>query len=77
MKPVGEWNSEEIKAVGPLITVTLNGVVIVDADISKIEPLDKKEHPGLKRDKGFIGFMGHGAHVEFRNIRVKELDRQP
>jgi hypothetical protein len=35
--------------------------------------MDHRDHPGLKRDKGHIGFLGHGAHVEFRNIRVKEL----
>jgi hypothetical protein len=74
MKPIGEWNFEEIKAEGPHITVTLNGTVIVDADISKVaEPMDHKPHPGLKRDKGYIGFLGHGSHVEFRNIRIKEL----
>jgi len=22
---------------------------------------------------GHIGFLGHGAHVTFRNIRIKEL----
>ena len=30
-------------------------------------------HPGLTRAKGHIGFLGHGARVEFRNMRVKEL----
>ncbi|MBM4080528.1 MAG: DUF1080 domain-containing protein, partial [Planctomycetes bacterium] len=61
-------------AQGPLIKVTLNGEVIVDADLSKIEqPADGKEHPGIKRDKGRLGFMGHGARVEFRSIRVKEV----
>jgi len=73
-KPVGEWNSQEVLAQGPLIKVTLNGEVIVDADLSKIEqPADGKEHPGIKRDKGRLGFMGHGARVEFRSIRVKEV----
>ena len=74
MKPVGEWNAEEVTAQGPHITVNLNGATTVDADLSKIEkPMDEKDHPGLKRTKGRIGFLGHGARVEFRNIRVKEL----
>jgi hypothetical protein len=30
-------------------------------------------HPGLARTKGHIGFLGHGARVEFRKLRVKEL----
>jgi len=28
---------------------------------------------GIANTKGHIGFLGHGAHVEFRNIRIKEL----
>ena len=74
-KPVGEWNSEEIKAEGSRITVTLNGTVIVDADLSKVEPIDGQAHPGLRNPKGHIGFLGHGAGVEFRNIRIKSLDK--
>lgn len=30
-------------------------------------------HPGLARKTGHIGFLGHGARVEFRKLRVKEL----
>ena len=66
-KPVGEWNHEEIIAQGRQITVILNGATIVDADIdeaSKSGTLDGKDHPGLKRDKGHIGFLGHGAKIE-------------
>lgn len=75
-KPAGEWNSEEIMADGSHIKVTLNGEVIVDADLSKIDKtLDGKEHPGLHNEKGFIGFLGHGDRVEFRNIRIKELKK--
>jgi hypothetical protein len=73
LKPTGEWNSEEIMCNGRQVKVTLNGTVIVDADLDKVQPLDHQEHPGLKRDKGYIGFLGHGARIEFRNIRVKEL----
>lgn len=73
-KPVGEWNEEEIRANGRRITVTLNGVIILDADLGIVKEqkvLDK--HPGLARKAGHIGFLGHGSHVEFRNIRVQEL----
>ncbi|MCE5250432.1 DUF1080 domain-containing protein [bacterium] len=75
-KPVGEWNYEEVTAQGPHIKVVLNGETIVDADIneaSKNGTVDGKEHPGLKRTKGHIGFLGHGSYLEFRNIRIKEL----
>ena len=74
LKPAGEWNAEEIMADGSHIRVTLNGVVILDFDLSLVkekEVLDK--HPGVKNTKGYIGFLGHGSLVEFRNIRVKTL----
>jgi hypothetical protein len=73
---VGEWNSEEIWVKGDNIRVTLNGTVIVDGnmkDASKKGTADHKDHPGLQRHKGYIGFLGHGSELKFRNIRVKEL----
>lgn len=76
LKPVGEWNSETIRCKGKQVTVVLNGETIVDADIEKASTpttIDGKDHPGLKRDQGYIGFCGHGAHVEFRNLQLKEL----
>lgn len=73
-KPVGEWNTEEIYADGPHVRITLNGTVIVDANLDDVKDEKKlKKHPGLKNPKGHIGFLGHGARVEFRNLRVKEL----
>jgi len=74
LKPVGEWNQEEIRAEGRHIRVTLNGTIIVDANLAAItDPEVLKKHPGLARTSGHIGFLGHGTHVEFRNIRVKQL----
>ncbi len=73
-KPVGQWNYQEVMAKGGRIRVKLNGGLVVDADISKItETMDKRPHPGLHREKGYIGFLGHGSQLEFRNIRIKEL----
>jgi hypothetical protein len=74
LKPVGEWNTEEITAKGRQITVKLNDQTIVDADLAQItDPAVLKKHPGLAREKGRVGFCGHGAAVEFRNVRIKEL----
>lgn len=76
LKPVGEWNVEEAIVDGTHIKVILNGTVILDGDIAdarKNGTLDHKEHPGLKRETGHIGFLGHGSIVRFRNIRVKTL----
>ena len=76
LKPVGQWNCEEILCQGPHIRVTLNGTVIVDADIdlaSTPATPDGRDHPGLSRRRGHIGFLGHGSKVEFRNIHIREL----
>jgi hypothetical protein len=74
LKPVGEWNVEEITAKGRQITIKVNGKVIVDANLDDVKDEQTlKKHPGLKREKGHIGFLGHGARVEFRNLRIKDL----
>ena len=69
--------------------VTVNGEVILDGDIreacqghnvsedgSKKNPytVDHRNHPGLFNKKGHIGLLGHGAGIQFRNIRIKSLD---
>jgi hypothetical protein len=74
LKPAGEWNTEEISAQGSRIRVTLNGVIITDADLATVkEEAVLKKHPGLQNKRGHIGFLGHGSLVEFRNIRIKVL----
>ena len=76
LKPVGEWNEEEVIVQGSKIKVILNGTAIVDGDFleaSKNGTLDGKEHPGLQRTTGHIGFLGHGDVLRFRNIRIKDL----
>ena len=74
LKPVGEWNQEEITVNGPHIQVKLNGEVITKGDLSTIQdPKVLAKHPGVKRSSGHIGFLGHGTKVEFRNIQLKEI----
>ncbi len=77
LKPVGDWNYQEVIAKGKQITIKLNGTTIVDADIEKAstpKTMDGKDHPGLKRAKGYIGFCGHGDRLAFRSLRIKTLD---
>lgn len=85
---LGTWNTEEIRAVGDRITVTVNGRVILDGNIreacqghnvsedgSKANPymVDHRNHPGLFNKSGHIGLLGHGAGIQFRNLRVLDL----
>lgn len=86
--PIRQWHSEEIKAVGDRITVTVDGKVITDVDIREatqghnVAPdgsdrnpytVDHKNHPGLFNKEGYISFCGHGPGVMFRNVRVLDL----
>jgi Domain of Unknown Function (DUF1080) len=76
LKPVGQWNIEEITADGRHIKVVVNGITIVDANLNDITaPETLSKHPGLFSERGHIGFLGHGRYLEFRHLRVKELAR--
>ena len=78
LKPTGEWNEQEVIVKGRDIEVILNGETIVNANLDKASTpmtIDGKDHPGVKRDRGFIGFLGHGDEVHFRNIRIKDLSK--
>ncbi|MCF0159501.1 MAG: DUF1080 domain-containing protein, partial [Bacteroidaceae bacterium] len=87
-KPLGEWSTEEIRVEGEHITVIVNGDVIVDGNIREacqghnVAPdgsdknpytVDHRNHPGMFNEKGHIGFLGHGAGIKFRNVRVLDL----
>jgi hypothetical protein len=74
LKPAGEWNTEEITAIGRNIKVVVNGVTVLDTDLNQVTDAALiRKHPGLFRERGHIGFLGHNDYVEFRNIRIKDL----
>ncbi len=88
---VGKWNTEEIRAEGDNITVTVNGKVILKGNIREacqghnVKPagetknpytLDHKDHPGLFNKEGYISFCGHGPGIKFRNVRVLDLSKK-
>lgn len=78
LRPVGEWNEEEIRCVGREVRITLNGKTIVEIDLDRAAPggetIDGRKHPGLARKQGHLGLLGHGARVYFRNLRVKVVE---
>lgn len=74
--PVGEWNFQEVTVKGSTIKVELNGTVILDTDLSKVDMatvMAKSPHPGKDRTSGFFGFAGHNDPVMFRAVRLKKL----
>lgn len=68
-KPPGQWNNQEIACQGSRWKVTVNGAVVVDVDLAHVPGAEAL----AKRTKGPLGFKSHAAHVQFRNLRVKEL----
>ena len=73
----GMWNYEEVRVIGSRIQVILNGELVQDFDVSTVkgdgDTMDHRKHPGLHNKKGHIGWLGHGSHVMWRNIRIKEV----
>ena len=87
-KPLGEWSTMEIRVVGDNVKVTVNGEVINEANVRKatkghnVAPdgsdnnpytVDGRNHPGLFNKKGHVGFLGHGAGLKYRNVRILDL----
>ena len=74
LRPVGEWNVQEVTVRGSKIVVVLNGTRILDADLSTVTSfLADSAHPGKDRTSGHFGFAGHGDPVMFRNVRIKAI----
>jgi hypothetical protein len=76
LRPTGQWNYQQVTVDGDKIQVELNGYPILDLDLATVRdnPPDGNPHPGAARESGYFGFAGHNDPVEFRNVRIKELD---
>lgn len=72
LKPVGEWNHQKVTVNGPIVTVVLNGVEILNANLEELAKANPK-HKGVLRRSGHLAFLGHGNKVAFRNIRIAEI----
>ena len=77
LRPVGEWNFQKVTLKGSTITVELNGFVIQNADLSKLDPATfmypADKFKGADRTTGHFGFAGHGDAVRYRNVSMKSL----
>lgn len=77
LKHVGQWNHEEIDAHGRHIKIRVNGMVTVDADLNKVTDRETlMAHPGMLRDRGHVGFLGHGpSEVQFKEVYIRDLSK--
>jgi hypothetical protein len=75
LRPIGEWNFQEVTVEGSKIKVELNGTVILNTDLSKIDKyMANSPHPGKDRKTGHFGFAGHSDPVAFRNVSIKKIE---
>lgn len=75
LKPVGEWNYQEVTVCGHCITVKLNGTTILDGDLSKVETSKSgKLPPNRLRTRGRIALGGHAQGVWLRSMCIVPLD---
>ena len=75
LRPVGQWNFEEVTVKGSKIKVELNGTVILDTDLSQVkEFMANSPHPGKDRTSGYFGFAGHERPGRVPQCGIKPLD---
>jgi hypothetical protein len=60
-RPVGEWNRTMITVKGDLLSVSLNGRVVIE----------NAQLPGMPAE-GPIGFQHHGSAIDFANVWIRE-----
>lgn len=79
IKEVGAWNTMQIEAIGPKITVTMNGEKVIEANLDEWTSANKNPDGTKNKFKtalkdqprtGYIGFQDHGHDVWYRNVTV-------
>jgi len=69
-RPVGEWNSMEIRCEGDNVEVTLNGTRTVSANMNQLPALRSRPRSGYI---GLSNLQGEAKGMAFRNIRIKNF----
>jgi hypothetical protein len=71
-KPFGEWNRLRVVMVGEMVSVWLNGELVVDH--ARMENyFDRK---GGLPDSGPIQLQTHGGEISWRNVFIREIDER-
>jgi hypothetical protein len=58
IKPVGEWNEEEVTCQDGKVTCKLNGIEVDSGQ-------------GADPDSGYLAWQSEGGAIRFRNLRIK------
>ncbi|MBI2434588.1 MAG: DUF1080 domain-containing protein [Candidatus Hydrogenedentes bacterium] len=78
-RPAGEWNSYDIRVANAVVTVTMNGWKIIEANFDQMtSPIGKFTIPyaSLPFD-GIIALQDHGGEVWYRNVYVRPHTMTP
>jgi hypothetical protein len=59
-RPIGEWQTMQIDAIGDRLAVTLNGAPVMQAE-------------GIVRPEGYIGFQSEMGALEIRWVEIDDL----
>lgn len=73
-KPAGEWNKLETSYVGDILTVRLNGQLVLDKQ--KITELTGGALRGGVNEAGSLMLQGDHGKIWFRNVKVRPLDKK-
>ena len=60
VKPAGEWNTYEVRAVGRTLALWVNGAVV-------------SEYADCPLTRAYVGLEAEGYRIEFRNLKLKRL----
>jgi len=71
-KPLGQWNKFRIRQIGATTSVWLNDSLVVDGAV--MENFWDREEP--LSSKGPIMLQTHGGEIRWRNIFVREIDKE-
>ena len=78
--PLGEWNTSKVISKGKHVEQWLNGIKVVEYERGSEDFEHRKAKSKFKdlkdfgeNDKGAIVLQDHGAHVAFRNLKLKLL----
>ena len=61
-KPAGEWNTFEVTCKGKRISLWVNGAVTSVFEACEVP-------------RGYVGLEAEGYRIEFRNVKLKKLDK--
>ncbi len=72
-KKPGQWHRMNVRCVGTHCRVSINKQVVQDVDLTTFSDELKESHPGLLRRDGHIGLQSKDVRIEFRRIRIREV----